>query len=342
MSHHRSSADWEDSGLLSLIRSPFLIPSIVFHSMLALLALRAALLPITKPNDPPISVQLLEIRDGGSATKSIGPGNGPGGPRTMPKLGTPAPPVQRTGKLESGSIESSVPSNNPVESAPPPKPVTLPGPKVLAADPRAESVNAKETSPDSLVRLPTKESPTNLPGSAAADLEVHQKSLAALKGAGEGPGIKALKEGTQVPGALKGTGTGTGPYGVPGGSNSGSGVTGGGTGSGSGGGSVTGLKGLSSADYNQYLTQLKKRVESVWKYPDGVAGVQKVAILFTLDKAGRLVRSEVLESSDARLNASAVEAMKRAAPFPPIPESLKDLANTPLRMQFTVSIGVRG
>ena len=38
----------------------------------------------------------------------------------------------------------------------------------------------------------------------------------------------------------------------------------------------------------------------------------------------------------------AVEAMKRAAPFAPIPESLKDLANTPLRMQFTVSIGVRG
>jgi len=49
-----------------------------------------------------------------------------------------------------------------------------------------------------------------------------------------------------------------------------------------------------------------------------------------------------VESTDARLNASAVEAMKRAAPFPPIPETLKDLANTPLRMQFTVSIGVRG
>jgi TonB family protein len=342
MAHHTSSADWEDSGLLSLVRSPFLIPSILFHSMLALLALRAALLPIAKPADTPISVQLLEIRDGGSATKSIGPGNGPGGPRTMPKLGAPTPPVQRTGKLDSGSIESSVPSNNPVESPPPPKPVTLPGPKVLATDARAESVNAKETSPDSLVRLPTKESPTNLPGSAAADIEAHQKSLAALKGAGEGPGIKALKEGTQIPGALKGTGTGTGPYGVSGGSNSGSGLTGGGTGVGTGGGSVTGLKGLSSADYNQYLGQLKKRVESVWKYPDGVAGVQKVAILFVLDKAGRLVRSEVLDSTDARLNASAVDAMKRAAPFPPIPESLKDLANTPLRMQFTVTIGVRG
>ena len=119
-------------------------------------------------------------------------------------------------------------------------------------------------------------------------------------------------------------------------------MAGGGTGAGTGGGSQTGLKGLPSADYSQYLSQLKKRVESVWKFPDGVSGVQKVAILFTLDRAGRLVHSEVLDSSDARLNASAVEAMKRASPFPAIPESLKDLANSPLRMQFTVTIGVRG
>src|ERR1043166_6984914 len=316
MKMQQTTADWEDSSVLALFRSPFLIPSVLFHSFLALLAFRAAMLPIVKPEQTPISVQLLEPREGTSPNKSIGSGSGPGGPRTMPKLGTAKPPVQQTGKLDQGSIEPSVPSSTPTEAAPPPKPVPLPAPKILASDSRAESVNTKETSPDSLVRLPTKESPTNLPGSTT-DLDPHQQqSLAALKGAGESPGIKALKEGTQIPGALTGTGNG--------------------------GGSTTGLKGLSSADYNQYLSQLKKRVESVWKYPDGVNGVQKVAILFTLDKAGRLMRSEVLESTDARLNASAVEAMKRAAPFPPIPETLKDLANTPLRMQFTVTIGVRG
>jgi TonB family protein len=185
--------------------------------------------------------------------------------------------------------------------------------------------------------LPTK-APTNLPG-AADHLEANQRSQAALNG--EPAGIKALtKEGTQIPGALKGAGTATGPYGVPGGRPSGTGLAGAGSGVGTGGGSMTGL--LASADYNQYLTQLKKRVESVWKFPDGVSGVHKVAILFTLDRAGRLVQSEVLESTDTRMNASAVEAMKRAAPFAPIPESLKDLANTPLRMQFTVTVGVRG
>ncbi|MGH7854988.1 MAG: energy transducer TonB family protein [Candidatus Binatia bacterium] len=338
-----SSAYWEETGILALLRSPFLIPSVIFHTLLLFIALRAATLTIAKPDEIPISVQLLEIRDGGSSNKSIGLSSGPGGPRTMPKLGTPIAPAQRSGKLDSGSLETLVPAEKPVEAAPPPNPVTLPGPKVLAADTRADTVNVKETSPDALVRLPTKETPTQLPGSAAADLEANQRSLAALKNSGDPAGIKALKEGTQIPGALKGgTGAGAGPYGVPGGSRSGSGLAGAGTGTGSGGGGATGLKGMPSADYDRYLSQLKKRVESVWKYPDGVGGVQRVAVLFTLDRAGRLVQSEVLESTDARLNASAVDAMKRAAPFAPIPESLKDLANTPLRMLFTVSIGVRG
>jgi protein TonB len=190
--------------------------------------------------------------------------------------------------------------------------------------------------------MPTKESPTNLPSTAAGDLAVSQKSLAALKGAGDVPGIKALKEGAQVPGALKGTGSGSGPLGVPGGSPNGTGLAGGGTGTGTGGGSATGLRGIPNADYSQYLNQLKKRVESVWKYPEEVTGVQKVTVRFALDRAGKLTQAVVLESSDSRLNASAVEAMKRASPFPPIPESLKDLANEPLIMRFEVSNRVRG
>lgn len=330
-----------DLGLLSLFRSPFLFPSLLFHALLFLLAARATTFSITKPDTTPISVQLVEARDGGSENKSIGPGSGPGGPRSQPKLGTPIPPVQQTGKLESGAVESVTPSQNNIEAAPPPKPVVLPAPRVLAADTRQATVNTKETSPDSLVRLPTREAPTQLPGSTAADNEMNQKNLAVLKGVGDGPGIKALKEGAQIPGALKGTGSGIGPYGVPGGSKSGAGLAGGGTGTGTGGGSTTGLKGISNADYNQYLNQLKKRVESVWKYPENVTGVQKVAIRFTLDRAGKLTIAEVLDSSDARINASALDAMRRASPFPPIPESLKDLANEPMIIRFEVAIRVR-
>jgi TonB family protein len=97
-----------------------------------------------------------------------------------------------------------------------------------------------------------------------------------------------------------------------------------------------------SSDYEQYLKQIEKRVRSVWKYPDEVTGAHKVTVRFTLDRAGKLTQAEVLESSDSRLNASAVEAMKRASPFPTIPESLKDLANEPMIMRFAVSIRVRG
>jgi TonB family protein len=336
------SGTWEDTGLFSLFRSPFLVPSLLFHALLFFLALRAATLSIVKPEtNIPISVQLLEVRDGSSDNKSIGPAKGPGGPRALPKLGVPIPPAERTGKVDSGSLDSLVPSTN-IEAVPAPKPVTLPGPKILAADTRHESINVKETSPDSLVRLPTKDAATNLTGSGPADLDMNQRSLAALKGSGEGAGIKALKEGAQIPGALKGTGSGAGPYGVPGGSRSGTGLTGGGTGTGAGGGSNTGLKGIQSADYARYFDQLKKRVKSVWKYPDDVTGVQKVWVRFTLDRAGKLIEAEVLDSSDSRLNASALEAMRRASPFPPIPESLKDLANWPLRMEFNVEIRVRG
>ena len=330
-----------DTGLSSVFRSPFLIPSLMLHAMLVFFAVRAATLSIAKPEtNVPISVQLLEVREGGSDNKSIGSGKGPAGPRTAPKLGVPLPPAQRTGKLDNGSTETSIPSNQ-TEAAPLSKPA-LPGPKVLATDTRYEAVNVKEASPDSLVRLPTKDSTNPLAASAAADVETNQKSVAALKGVGEGPGIKALKEGNQIPGALKGMGSGTGPYGAPGGSKSGTGTTGGGTGVGTGGGSSTGLKGIANLDYNQYLQQLEKRVRSVWKYPDDVSGIQKVAIRFALDRAGKLMQADVLDSSDSRLNASAVEAMKRASPFPPIPESLKDLANEPLIIRFTVSIRVRG
>ena len=119
-----------------------------------------------------------------------------------------------------------------------------------------------------------------------------------LKNTGEGTGIKALKEGAQIPGALKGTGSGTAPYGVPGGTKSGTGIAGGGTGTGSGGGSSSGLKGIPAADFNNYFNQLKRRVESVWKFPDGVSGLQKVGVVFTLDRSGKLIKADVLESSD--------------------------------------------
>lgn len=328
--------NWVDLGLSSLFRNPFLWPSLAIHLLMLYLALSVTTLP-ARPTNTLVPIQFLELREGGSPDKSIGPARGPGGLRTMPKLGSPLPPRQAVGKVDQSSTETPTPSEEPT---PAPKAPALPGPKILAGSSRAEPLAVKETTPDSLVQLPTRESSGNAP--SAAQVETTQKNLPILNDGGDKAGVRALKEGAPIPGALKGTGSGAGPYGVLGGSRAGSGLAGGGTGGGTGGGSSTGLRGISNADYNQYLKQLEKRVNSVWRYPDGVSGVQKVTVRFTLDRAGKLSQAEILESSDARINASALEAMKRASPFPPIPETLKDLAGEPLIIRFTVAIRLRG
>jgi len=341
--HYQLSPDWDDASILAVFRSPFLFPSVILHACLMLFVLRGINLTTAKPDqDTPITVQLTEFREGGSPNRSIGVARGPGGPRTMPKLGNPTPAPAQAPKPEASSTEPVVPSSSEEISPPAPKPVALPGPKVLAANTRNEAINASETAPDSLVQLPTKAAPTNLSTSVAPEPTTRQ-NVTTGKDGGDAAGIKALSEGAHIPGALKGGGSGSGIQGLPTGSRSGTGTAGGGTGSGSGGGSTTGLRGASNADFNRYLEQLEKRVKSHWKFPEDVAGVQEVAVRFSLDRAGKLLQAQVLDSSDSRLNPSAVDAMRRASPFPPIPDNLaKELANEPLIVRFKVSIRVRG
>jgi TonB family protein len=214
----------------------------------------------------------------------------------------------------------------------------LPAPKVVAAAPPRVS-RVGETSPDSLVQLPTKASTSNLSSLASSSAS---SAGSAVKETGFGEGIRALKEGAQIPGALKGTGSGAGPYGVPGGISRGRGTTGGGTGVGVGGGSSSGLKGRFNVDYDQYLEAVKKRVNNFWKFPQGDSGVQRVRVRFTLDRSGRLTMAEIVDSTDSKINASALEAMKKASPFPPIPETLRDLAGYPIILVFETVDRIKG
>jgi TonB family protein len=102
-----------------------------------------------------------------------------------------------------------------------------------------------------------------------------------------------------------------------------------------------GLAALSSPDFGPYLERIKKRVQSVWKYPEGISGTHQVNLLFVLDRGGGLVRVEVLDSTDSKLDGSALQAMRNASPFPPIPDTLKELAGWPLRMRFSIDFGVK-
>lgn len=98
---------------------------------------------------------------------------------------------------------------------------------------------------------------------------------------------------------------------------------------------------IQSPDFAPYLEMIKRRVESVWSYPEGVAGIQKVNLLFVLDRGGKLVRAVVLDSTNPELDPGVLEAVKKASPFPPIPKSLKDLAGWPLRIRFTIDFGIK-
>ena len=95
---------------------------------------------------------------------------------------------------------------------------------------------------------------------------------------------------------------------------------------------------VNELDYRSYLKMVERKVESTWKYPTGVAGSHTVTLRFVLDVDGKLVNAEVTDSTDDRLSKSALEAINRASPFPPIPENLKRLAGQPLILKFAVSI----
>ncbi|HWP57135.1 MAG TPA: TonB family protein [Candidatus Acidoferrales bacterium] len=327
-----------DLALGSILASPFLLVSLGFHAVVFYaLAHLAWSIQAGKP-DLTIPVSLIEF-GAGASDKSIGPARGPGGPRTLPRLGTPVAPRQAQARPTAPAAQSA-PEEVMAGSSPTPEPA-LPAPKAIADAPaRAPRIDASEASADSLVQLPTKSAAPHLPASVAGALK--QPGSVAAKESTGGGGAYALKEGAEIPGALKGSGSGSGPYGVAGGIRGGAGTAGGGTGTGAGGGSASGIKGKPNADYGAYLKTIEKRVYAVWKYPEDASGVHKVSVRFTVDRAGKLTQAEVLESTDPKINASALEAMKKASPFPPIPESLKDLAGEPLIIRFTIAVRMRG
>ena len=129
---------------------------------------------------------------------------------------------------------------------------------------------------------------------------------------------------------------------------SGAGGSGSGTGTGSGGGgSATGTGGggggtgtdLGDPDFSDYFRLIEKRVRAAWKFPDSLGGTtQTVKIGFALAAEGSLRDARVVSSSTSTLNESALAAMRRAAPFPPLPAKFRGLAGQPLVMNFTVTI----
>jgi protein TonB len=137
--------------------------------------------------------------------------------------------------------------------------------------------------------------------------------------------------------------TGSGGAGSGGGTGSGSGRGGGGsTGSGVGAGSGRGAgSGVDTQDpdFSDYFRVIERRVRAAWQFPQTLGGTtQTVKIGFALGPEGTLRQVRVVSSTSPTLDASALSAMKRAAPFPPLPVKFRTLAGQPLVMSFTVTI----
>jgi protein TonB len=110
-------------------------------------------------------------------------------------------------------------------------------------------------------------------------------------------------------------------------------------GGGSGGsGTGTGLD-PGDPDFSEYFRLIEQRVRAAWKFPESLGGTtQTVKIGFALAPEGSLRDARVVSSSSTTLNDSALAAMRRAAPFPPLPSKFRGLAGQPLVMSFTVTI----
>jgi len=108
------------------------------------------------------------------------------------------------------------------------------------------------------------------------------------------------------------------------------------------GGNGTGLDGGGGADclgraaVKQYLEQIRQRTYSRWVAGDDVPPNSKVRLRLSLDPSGSVISSESMSGGNAKLEQSAVEALRSAAPFAAMPPEVRCLARNNLTMTFSV------
>ncbi len=101
------------------------------------------------------------------------------------------------------------------------------------------------------------------------------------------------------------------------------------------GGSLSTADCLGRSEVQVYMGVVKDRMYDRWQLPPGVPSDQKVTLKFVLDVAGSALLVELVRASDNALGASAVDALRAASPFPPIPERARCLAQRRLIGTFT-------
>lgn len=88
-----------------------------------------------------------------------------------------------------------------------------------------------------------------------------------------------------------------------------------------------------------YLDRVRDRTYERWVLPPGVDAGRKVTLRFQLDVAGSASRVSIVSAEDNALGASAVDALRAAAPFPPMPEEVRCLAGQRIKGTFSNPVG---
>lgn len=335
---------------------PFVILSVGLHLLVAFLIYLLAARAIPLAKRPPISVRVLETKAQAPAAareqkpiqqkrkrraqKSRRQRSQARAVAPKPRPAPPKPVTQPTFTPKSIARVATV-----TPRAPSPTPKTLPKVALTATTPRVPSPNAVQAD-KGLIPMPVKPfeaapppagAPSETPRSLAAPPpplpEAAPTAISPLPAptatASAAPQPAVPSELSETP--LEGFQQPTGPIVVP------ERFLKGGRPQATPGAALE-LIDTSDPDFTEYFELIKRRVYAAWRYPQGVHGVHKVSVRFTLDRTGVGHRVQVVRSTNPALNASTARAMNRASPFPPIPEKFRALVGQPLTLIFTVTI----
>ncbi len=101
------------------------------------------------------------------------------------------------------------------------------------------------------------------------------------------------------------------------------------------GGTKTPNECMAKNEVKQYLAVIEQRTIQRWVLPPGIKSDQKVTLRFRLDVAGSATSVSIKQASDNALGASAVDALRAAAPFPPMPEAVRCLGMLEVTATFS-------
>jgi TonB family protein len=88
-----------------------------------------------------------------------------------------------------------------------------------------------------------------------------------------------------------------------------------------------------------YLEEVRRRTYERWVLPPGVDAGRVVTLRFHLDVAGSASKVSIVSAEDNALGASAVDALRAAAPFPPMTDEVRCLAGQRIKGTFSNPVG---